>query len=76
MWHDRQWGSTHQLINHINLLSLKKKYSPGLEEGLLMPPTVVKWYSRVQLFFLQLNVPVSKKKYTVLIQMVVPAVNA
>ena len=39
-----------------------------------MPPTVVKWYLKVQLFFL--NVPVSKGEHTVLIQMVVPTVNA
>ena len=40
-----------------------------------MPPTVVKWCSVVHLFFLQLNVPVSKEEWTVLIQMFVAAVN-
>ena len=41
-----------------------------------MPPTVVKWCSVVHLFFLQLNVPVRKEEWTVLIQMFITTVNA
>ena len=40
-----------------------------------MPPTVVKWCSVVQLFFLRLNVPVRKEEQTVLIQMFITTVN-
>ena len=77
------WNNVHffkniykkQLVNHINLLSHWQQYSPCLQEELLMPPTVVKWRSVVQLFFLRLNVPVRKEERTVLIQMFIATVN-